>query len=301
MPPGRWKSLRLRNVSAHATVAVKVATSGEIAVALVNADDYRRFPAVGRPLFSGRVEDQLSFSVTTPAAGNYFVVFDNRGGDAPRAVTVTVAVRGSHKGLTTAELRAAERQLTEFEKKLSQIFVYEPFTISVMPCDVPKASRAQPGVVLCTEYARALYASFGDRQKAGDALLFTFLHKPGHVVLAQWQDSRFESEEVADEFATALLVMFGRKGGMQTQLRYLAENPTVPEAIARAARDDRHLLSPDRARTALRLADDADLVRKWQPVLVPRMQTRMLEQLRQRPTEWADLDLVERELSRRPR
>lgn len=276
MPPGRWKSLRLRNVSAHATVAVKVATSGEIGVALVNADDYRRFPAAERPLFSGRADDELSFSVKTPAVGSYFVVFDNRGGDALRAVTV--AVRRSQKGLTEAELRAVERQLTEFEKKLSEIFVYEPFMIRVMPCDVPRASSGPAGVMLCTEYVRALYASFGDRQEAGDALLFTFLHKLGHVVLAQWQDSRFESEEVADEFATALLVMFGRKERMQAQLRHFAENPAVPETIAWASGDDRHILSLERARNSLHRADDANLVREWQPVFVPHMQTRMLEQ-----------------------
>lgn len=52
---------------------------------------------------------------------------------------------------------------------------------------------------------------------------------------------------------------------------------------------------------ALQRAEDANPVRRWQPLFVRHMRTRMLEQLNERPTDWADLDLVERELARRPR
>lgn len=90
VPPRKWKTVRLRNLPGEATVAVRVQASGKVVVAFITAEDYRSYPAVKRPLFVGRVQTQLSFSVTTPAAGNYFVVFDNRAGDEPRAITVTV-------------------------------------------------------------------------------------------------------------------------------------------------------------------------------------------------------------------
>lgn len=98
VPPGKWKAVRLRNLPKDAVVAVRVQASGEIMVAFLEASDYRRLPAVTRPLFAGRIEKQLSFSVTMPAAGDYFVVFDNRSGSESRAIRVTIqASRGQPK------------------------------------------------------------------------------------------------------------------------------------------------------------------------------------------------------------
>ena len=90
VPSGKWKTLRLHNVPSDALVAVEVQTNRDVVVSFVDGTEYRRYPAVQRPLFSGRVEKNMSFSVTTPAAGDYFVVFDNLSGREPRAVTVKV-------------------------------------------------------------------------------------------------------------------------------------------------------------------------------------------------------------------
>lgn len=106
VPPGKWKTLRLRDVPAGALVAVEVQTDRDVIVAFVDGSEYRRYPAVQRPLFSGRVEKHISFSVTTPAAGDYFVVFDNLSGHETRAVTVKVrAARGKPRDPTQEPLR----------------------------------------------------------------------------------------------------------------------------------------------------------------------------------------------------
>ena len=95
VPSGKWKTVRLHNVPTGVIVAVEVQTSRDVIVTFVDGTEYRRYPAVQRPLFSGRVEKHISFSVTTSAAGDYFVVFDNLSGREPRAVTVKVlASRG---------------------------------------------------------------------------------------------------------------------------------------------------------------------------------------------------------------
>ena len=98
VPSGKWKALRLRNLPTDAMIAVEVQTSRDVIVAFVDGTEYRRYPAVQRPLFSGRVEKQMSFSVTTVVAGDYFVVFDNLSGRESRAVTVKVrASRGARR------------------------------------------------------------------------------------------------------------------------------------------------------------------------------------------------------------
>jgi hypothetical protein len=107
VPPGKWKALRLRNVPEGALVAVQVRTSGDVLVAFVDGTEYRRYPTVQRPLFSGRVEKRIVFSVIAPAAGNYFLVFDNLSGNESRAVTVKVsAARGKPRDPTKAPLRS---------------------------------------------------------------------------------------------------------------------------------------------------------------------------------------------------
>ena len=64
-------------------------------------------------------------------------------------------------------------------------------------------------------------------------------------------------------------------------------------------RDDRHPLSAQRARNILRWANDPQLVRKWQPIFVPHMQTAVLERLLAQSPSWLDRSAVEKELAAR--
>jgi hypothetical protein len=110
--PGKWKAVRLRNLPKDAVIACRVQTSGEVMMSFLDADDFGRFPAAARPLFSGRVEKQLAFSLRIPAAGHYYVVFDNRSGKEPRSVTLTIrAARGRQKDGTKNEPTALRPRL----------------------------------------------------------------------------------------------------------------------------------------------------------------------------------------------
>ncbi len=295
LPPGKWKAMRLKNLPKDAFVAVEVRSTGEIVVALVDENNYRRFPTPPRPLFLGRVEKKLSFSVTVPAKGHYYVIFDNRLGPQARAVTVTVrAARGGE-----GKLDAAEKILRKFEQQLHQIFVFDPFPIRVEQCGVPKSFVDKSGIVLCAEYPQHLYNTLGQREKAENALLFTIFHEVGHILLAQWNYPFYTNEEVADEFATVLMVMLNQKERAIGMAEYFVKNPSASEAIMKLFRDDRHPLSVQRARNILRWLKDPQLARRWQTVLVPHMQTTLLKGLRRQPTAWTDLPLVRKELTTR--
>jgi hypothetical protein len=96
LSPGKWKAVRLRNLPKDAVVTVRAETSGEVMLAFLDAEDFQRFPAPTRPLFNGRVEKQIVFSLRMPAAGDYFVVLDNRFGSEARTVAVRIqAARGT--------------------------------------------------------------------------------------------------------------------------------------------------------------------------------------------------------------
>ncbi len=99
VPAGKLKSLRLRSLPAGAVVAVAAEASGELGVAFVRARDPKEPSARIPPLFAARLERRLTFSVTIPSAGNYYVVFDNRKAEEPRTVTIRVrASRGTSPG-----------------------------------------------------------------------------------------------------------------------------------------------------------------------------------------------------------
>jgi hypothetical protein len=96
LSPGKWKAVRLRNLPKDAVVTVRAETSGEVMLAFLDAEDYQRFPTPTRPLFNGRVEKQIAFALRMPAAGDYFVVLDNRFGSESRTVAVRIqAARGT--------------------------------------------------------------------------------------------------------------------------------------------------------------------------------------------------------------
>jgi hypothetical protein len=311
VPPGRWKALRVRNLPQGAVIGVEAQTNGAVAVAFVGQSEYRQFPSITRPLFKGQFDRKFSFSVTIPSAGDYYLVFDNRPGTEARAISLTV--RGARGNLGSRELegnatqgsvnedsiRKLQSQLDEFQRKLSEIFVFEPFAFEIKQCGAPKAFASASGVVLCSEYAQMLYVTLKDEIKTSNALLFTVFHELGHILLAQWKSPVFDNEEVADEFATATMILLGLKDRVRAKAEFFAKRPAEAEAIAKAFKDDRHPLSVQRARNIIRWANDPKLLRKWQTLFVPHMQTAALEKLLQRNSPLFDRKLVEKELASR--
>ena len=296
VPVTKWKAMRLKNLPKDAVVGVKIETSGEVGVSFLDSTDYLLFPKPVRPVFQGRVQKKISFSVTIPDSGHYYVVFFNDSGAEPRAVKVTVrAARGAQKNLA-----AAQERLQKFERRLNRIFIFETFSISVKECGEAKAFTGPTGIVLCKEYVQKLYETLKkNKAKASDAALFTVLHEVGHVFLKQWDYPFFDNEEIADEFATAIMVMFGQKERVRAKAEFFSANPSLLEALAKLRRDDRHPLSKQRARNILRWSKDPQLVRKWQKIFVPHMQTAFLERLKKKAPPWTDLPLIEKELAAR--
>jgi hypothetical protein len=88
--PKKWKSVRMRDLPKDAVVAVQVESDGRLVVALVDSRGYGKPYRTSRPLFLGQVEKKLSFSVTIPEKGHYFLILDNRLGEEKRAATITV-------------------------------------------------------------------------------------------------------------------------------------------------------------------------------------------------------------------
>ena len=90
VPAEKWRALRLKGLTQGASLRVRVETSGPIRVILAREDEVQRFPKGLKATFSGSAERRLSFAVSIPAAGTYYVILDNRKGDAMREVRLYV-------------------------------------------------------------------------------------------------------------------------------------------------------------------------------------------------------------------
>ena len=90
VPAEKWKALRLKGLTRNASLAVRVETSGPIQVILARHDEAQRFPNGLRATFSGSAERSMSFRVTVPMAGTYYVILDNRKGSETRSVRLFI-------------------------------------------------------------------------------------------------------------------------------------------------------------------------------------------------------------------
>jgi hypothetical protein len=95
------------------------------------------------------------------------------------------------------------------------------------------------------------------------------------------------------------MMMLNQKSRALGAADFSVKNPSAFNTMTKLFQDDRHPLSPKRGRNILNWAKDSDLPKKWQAFLVPHMQTALLKKLKQKPTSWTDLSLVEKELASR--
>jgi len=295
IPAGKWKGIRLKNLPKDTGIAVQIVSSGEIVVALVDSKGYQRFSQTPQTLFLGLVERKLGFAVSIPTKGDYFVILDNRSGQEPRTVRVTIRAARAAADQT----KAAGEVLRNFERDLHKFFVFDPFPMDIKKCGEPKAFVSTSEIVLCAEYVQHLYDILKDQERTKDALSFSIFHEVARMLLSKWNHPSSANEESADEFATVLMIMLNQKERVTAIAEYFIKNPTASETLLNLFGDNRHPLSLPRARKILDWLKDPQLVYRWQKVLVPHMQTALLKRLQQHPTPWTDLPLIEKELFQR--
>lgn len=301
--PGDTYTARLGAVPEGARLSIRVSSDPPVDVLLLDERDYLAFPDLEGPLFEGRADDELRFSLRVPTSGDYYLVIDNRDGDAARAVTLAVTASADTPASADLQdqLERAHAELERFQRNLRRLFVFDELDFRIRRCGTANtfADAESDTIYICADIGRKLLEGTEDRAQARNIFLFAVLHEVGHVLLRQWDYPFYENEEVADEFATVLLVMLGQGERARSLVDYFAGLSPEEELARKRDRDDRHPLSVQRARTIDGWLDDPDLVRRWQKMLVPHMQTDVLRALARRPKAWTAPELVRDELAAR--
>lgn len=294
---------RLGNLPEGAKLSIEIESDGYVVVLLLDKDGLAAFPDAEHPTFEGKTSDRLKFSLLVPGSGDYYLLVDNREGSEARTFTLSVLASAEPDTAlpenAAAKLKRAYQELDAFEAKLRTVFVFDDVNFKIGRCGSANAFSGGDTIYICVEIGRRLMEDIGDKDKARDALLFGMLHEVGHVLLEQWNYPFYDNEEVADEFATALMVMFGQAERARVQAEYFGRQSPDEELERKRDRDDRHPLSVQRARNIVNWAEDPDLLRRWQKILVPHMQTKALRALEANPKSWVDAKLVRKELASR--
>lgn len=302
VPAGQWKAVRLKELPKDLVVALAMTSNGAITVGFLTAPDHRQFPRMTQPLFWGQAESKLGFSVTIQQQGDYYVVLDNREGTAPRHVTLTTqaTVTGAAaQALMAEQLRKVELQLKALEQKLNQTFVFDPIPIQVKMCDQQQPFKRAESLTLCLQYARQLMQTFQDKTQASDALVYSMFQEMARLFQSQWGLESTDLSAALDELTTVLMLTFRLDANVRAYSQTMINQPTLSTSLGEVFKDPMHPLTTERAQRVLKWATDPALVRNWQPQLVPHMQTRMLQHLKDHPQPWSDLNLIEAELATR--
>ena len=106
---------------------------------------------------------------------------------------------------------------------------------------------------------------------------------------------------MADEFATVFMMMTQQKAQALDAAQYwVSQTESAQDAVSKIWLDDRHTLSPQRARNIVHwLNNEQDLVRRWQKAyFIPNLTNDALQQLARDPGPF-DQSQVQTELKRR--
>jgi len=302
--PNKWVGARLKNLTTGTLLKIDLQTDGHTKVLLLNSKNYANFPSsVINPLFAAKAEKELHFSASIPNSGHYYLIIDNREGKQKISfkahLNASLELNAQKEISAKRTTRLINQQLSTFSTSLQKTFVFNQFDIKLVKCGNSNAYSDGKTIFLCTEYIKKLRQKFKDKTKIQYILLFTLMHEVGHMLLKQWGYPFYDNEEVADEFACALLIMFNHRKIIETQENVFANTPSDSEYLVKQKKDSRHPLSIQRARNLKRLLNSPNLLKRWQLIFIPHMQTNFLKYIIKQNPAWADTVLTTKELNER--
>ncbi len=269
----------------------------QLEVLLLDTPNFQRFSA-GQPFnyfqgTAGTVRGLGQYQFRVPRTDNYYLVLNNaKAWFMPRSVALHV------DSVMNQPTQASSQIANAYEKEylaLARLFTFPKFKISIQHCGTSNAF-SNPNITLCVELIDELL-----RGNHAGTINFVFFHELGHTFLRQWGYPGYDNEDMADEFATVFMMMTQQKAQALDAAQYwVSQTESAQDAVSKIWLDDRHTLSPQRARNIVHwLNNEQDLVRRWQKAyFIPNLTNDALQQLARDPGPF-DQSQVQTELKRR--
>jgi len=300
VPPGQYLSYPL-NLQRGTSIAVGIRTTGgtsPLQLWLINPDNLRQFAAGQgfRPL-AQQIEGAGGLSATVAVTGAHYLILDNRSSPTVRRTSVRVEASSAEP---SPEAAARKQAYEARYAVLRDVFVFDDFDVHVASCGQSNAFST-PSIVMCRELIDEL-----QRMRVPGAEQWLFHHEAGHSLLRLWGYPLSENEDAADEFATVMSMLGKRDEEALHAAQWWSQKPAGTDVQAKLWIDDRHSLSPQRARNIVNWLKRGDELKlRWLRILIPNMTNGVLTRLaREEPEsepEAAILAQIRRELDVRKR
>jgi hypothetical protein len=238
------------------------------------------------------VKGVASYTFQIPQTETYTLIIDNiRARTNSRTVALYVYGISSQE---TSDSKQNAQELQQVYDALKQVFIFKDFQISFRHCGFENAF-SDPNITICLELIEKLV-----EKDLLPALSYVIYHELGHTLLRDWDLPLWDNEDVQDEFAVVVCLLAEDKDGAVAAARFWSDSISRNEALAKLYIDDRHTISPQRARNITRWLDNSDeLLRRWQKMLIPNIQTDALKALDKESDPWINHELIKSELKRR--
>lgn len=225
-----------------------------------------------------------------PTDSRYYLILDN---SYANLIKKNIVVEMKYQRiLSEQDTIKIKRPLQDVLTLLKNTFENADFNINVKPCGQSNAfsDHQTADITLCSEIINEL-SSQGNQ----GVLLATLLHEYGHSLLNKWGEPGSSEEDMADQFATVMLLRGGDKGRalLQQWTQYWVNKDSIAEANYQLSHGDSHSLSIQRARNIQQsIAYPEEITRRWNKMLYRHMSRATLENIINRPTHSDDLDLA---------
>lgn len=222
---------------------------------------------------SGKITSAFSYRFEVPEANIYYLILDNRRAAMANRRVSTYAYK-IIEGETEESKQIKDVYSMFYDDVLKGLFVFDDFDIYVAMCGTANAFSS-PDILICFELNKLLVD-----QNVPAVIAFVFLHEAAHSLLNVWDYPLYDNEDAADELATALLLLAEDKTVALDAAKWWAKNASSDEALSKMWLDDRHTISPQRARNIVNWVNNEDeITRRWLHLLVPKMTDKALQEI----------------------
>lgn len=229
---------------------------------------------------------------STHTTGSKFLILDNRyAAIISKKINISIEARFP---LDTAEQEKIRQSFEQLYTSLQKNLVFPNFNIRVEPCGQVNAFSESFGtgdIHYCTETISNLARS--NNQGAFAAI---FYHEVGHSLLGLWGIPGNNNEDIADEFATYILMSSGPSGYalLDRSLEFWQNRDSVAEAQNMLINGDRHSLSIQRVRNIKENMRQGDaFIKRWNNLIYQHYAEEALNRVIANPTYGDDVTLAE--------
>jgi hypothetical protein len=206
-----------------------------------------------------------------------------------KKLNVVVAFQKEWSDADVTMLRA---ELEKIHSRITATFKDSDFDLSLKSCGQQNAfsEKRTASITICQE----MFADLAAKKNVG-AMAGVMLHEYGHSLLNRWGEPGASEEDMADQFAAAMLLKGGDDGRqlLVQWIKFWEQHDSVAEANYVLKNGDTHSLSIQRARNLNQiLIYPEDFIRRWNKMLYRHMTTAELDRVIQRPSKTDDLDLA---------